>query len=1111
MKRFLAIFAMIAMIVSMFSGVAFADENSQDENEKLVYIKVDNKILEYGKGFNTVTLSGKIFNSSSNALENVDATLKILKGSTEIEEVTAEDGVFSVLIQTDSADTGVANYTVVGVDVEGTYQFAIQADEDVALTTAEKDSAKETFSIVNKVELSSPETLEFNFPVSGQIVVQGVFTKEDGDKDNDVLTIAYKDNVASPIATANFHDDKAFGFLFNGSALTKVGEIGLYINGVLAIEGKVKASDLAVTVSPNTVVKALGNQDIVFDFDLADKYVNDDEMADGYTLNIVITDSEDNEVVSKAIIADKDNNGSFTNTTDQKVNYSVPCNAWNTGNYKVTITLEDSTTVIEEAELELRVNNPSSYTATGWSLEEVNVGDVVIQLPDNSNSDDSHDLNDNTGSPEFATASNVNEQVSVTKFTNNTYKYPKYIEITANGAGVENKKYANFGENAVEVGSNGELLATIATTETGTLTLTINAYFESTASGDAPEATKAYSFTKEIAVKGWNVEVTPKEVLVDTETEFTVTITDEEGNPVNNAKIMLNDENSPYVVDGTTKSIVGGVYTFEQKFTSVGDVKVEAVKGSEVQVSLTKGIEVLGEEIYTVTADKEALVNGLNEDLYVSVLDKDGDVVYPTFEAINYDAKGNKIDSKILTSGTRKDLDNDGVKEAVKLTVEPNHNQTAMVIRATTDGGKKMGEVSLTVEKPKVVMTGASTISQDYKTTLTFTVVDPRDNSILNKQFYFTADSTYLVDSFAVEDSEETAVNVSADKSDNLIENDNEEYEYKVFVDMVDWKTAEKDEKQVKVSLYMHADSSEDTELLAVPVAKATLTSDPESVIINASTNITLTLSDSDGNALEGYTVKLEENEIGKTNEEGKVTYATAATSSLALNFTATTDDNDEDTAVGEVEDSKVITRKVKATADTIAPVVSAPETVTGNTVVITIKDNVRVSKILVNGKPVDLFFAMPEVSHIVNVKPGNNEFRVQAIDGNNNYVDTTVSVTVVKASEPVKFTIGDETKYGTPVLDNDVTMVPVRFAQDLGATVEWNNTTRTVTYYLGETKISMTLGSKTAIVNGENVQVTVAPYLNQAGRTMVPLRMIAQELGFTVNWTSNSAPIVIE
>ena len=61
--------------------------------------------------------------------------------------------------------------------------------------------------------------------------------------------------------------------------------------------------------------------------------------------------------------------------------------------------------------------------------------------------------------------------------------------------------------------------------------------------------------------------------------------------------------------------------------------------------------------------------------------------------------------------GSRADLDGDGIKEAVKLTVVPTADQHTMVIRATTDSDKKMGEVSIDVQKPQVVFTKATKLT----------------------------------------------------------------------------------------------------------------------------------------------------------------------------------------------------------------------------------------------------------------------------------------------------------------------------------------------------------------------------------------------------------------
>lgn len=86
------------------------------------------------------------------------------------------------------------------------------------------------------------------------------------------------------------------------------------------------------------------------------------------------------------------------------------------------------------------------------------------------------------------------------------------------------------------------------------------------------------------------------------------------------------------------------------------------------------------------------------------------------------------------------------------------------------------------------------------------------------------------------------------------------------------------------------------------------------------------------------------------------------------------------------------------------------------------------------------------------------------------------------------------------PVVVNSRTYVPYRaVAQAFGAKVTYNHAARTVTTTLGEQKIVMTLDQKTYQLNGASKQMDVAPYVNQAGRTMVPVRFVAEALGFQV------------
>jgi Copper amine oxidase N-terminal domain len=94
------------------------------------------------------------------------------------------------------------------------------------------------------------------------------------------------------------------------------------------------------------------------------------------------------------------------------------------------------------------------------------------------------------------------------------------------------------------------------------------------------------------------------------------------------------------------------------------------------------------------------------------------------------------------------------------------------------------------------------------------------------------------------------------------------------------------------------------------------------------------------------------------------------------------------------------------------------------------------------------------------------------------------------------------------PVLQSGRVFVPLRGVfQALGASVVYNNGQINATGS-GRT-ISLTIGSTTAVVNGQQQILDVAPF-TVGDRTLVPLRFIAQALGANVNWDDSSSSVTI-
>ena len=82
------------------------------------------------------------------------------------------------------------------------------------------------------------------------------------------------------------------------------------------------------------------------------------------------------------------------------------------------------------------------------------------------------------------------------------------------------------------------------------------------------------------------------------------------------------------------------------------------------------------------------------------------------------------------------------------------------------------------------------------------------------------------------------------------------------------------------------------------------------------------------------------------------------------------------------------------------------------------------------------------------------------------------------------------------PFIKESRTLVPVRFiTEGMGAQVEWDAPSSTVTVALENKELKLVVGNKTMQVGKEKVDLEVAPEIAE-GRTFLPLRSIAEALG---------------
>lgn len=103
-----------------------------------------------------------------------------------------------------------------------------------------------------------------------------------------------------------------------------------------------------------------------------------------------------------------------------------------------------------------------------------------------------------------------------------------------------------------------------------------------------------------------------------------------------------------------------------------------------------------------------------------------------------------------------------------------------------------------------------------------------------------------------------------------------------------------------------------------------------------------------------------------------------------------------------------------------------------------------------------------------------------------------------------------DEGRGTTPVIRDDRTLLPIRAAAEaMGASVAWEEETQTTVLAKDDTIILLTIGSNIAYLNEEKQTLdTQSIILND--RTMLPVRFIAENFGYDVEWNGAAQIITI-
>ncbi|MEN8904986.1 MAG: stalk domain-containing protein [Clostridiales bacterium] len=97
-----------------------------------------------------------------------------------------------------------------------------------------------------------------------------------------------------------------------------------------------------------------------------------------------------------------------------------------------------------------------------------------------------------------------------------------------------------------------------------------------------------------------------------------------------------------------------------------------------------------------------------------------------------------------------------------------------------------------------------------------------------------------------------------------------------------------------------------------------------------------------------------------------------------------------------------------------------------------------------------------------------------------------------------------------SPEINNNITMIPFRaFLTEFGYKIEWDDKTKSIIASDGKNTIKLSINSDTAYVNNKTQKLDSKPYIKN-GRTLIPLRFVAEASGAEVKWFEETKTISV-
>lgn len=1078
MRKLLAMVATMAMVLSMFSGIAFAEEDAiasyVELNERVYYWDGDDDETE-------IEITGSILADDDDTLVREDVYVDVyididgddnttddqylvyddIAFDGEIEIVLDLEDVIETLEDYDEVDGFMDDYALDSGDLEledvlRAYIVRISEDNDEV-----SDAGEEIFYV--SYEISGSGSLNFTWGDSGRIRYTGTLPVG-----TDIDEIRVLDEAGREIALS---DDTASGRRFSfeanrkdifmsedllvqylidkSSILDDGGE--QWVTGLVGAAARANAAS-SLDLSKSDFLYGVGDQKIELTLDWTDLWFGNFEEAPGDVMvqaRFYLRDSDGtwdgNSYLEDTIALDELLEDDDNDIDDYFAHEFVMENLerGDRGTYTARVEVRLDGNNIYRADKTFRITVPGSSNVLGIP-DEIELGDCLGPNFEN----EGYELNLEVWYTEGRDLVEADE-----------------IVISASGAGMKEIKDQDS--------DDGSFI--LKPKHAGTIELTVKGY-----DGNKLVVRE----TVQIPVVGGTLELTPSEVEMETDTTLTINLTDADGQPINNAELWIFNVDDDNVDEGyyppkNTKP-EDGVYTIElddddELIAQPGTLTVLAVTyDDEEEADVIIGyatLTVTGQLDYEVSHDMEdGLLAGYEQDVVLTVTE-DGDSVAPGIVTL-LNPDGEKVDTYRTTKvsgGYEITLGSEDIEDA-----------GTYKIVVSNKNGDKSGSLELEVVLP-VLELNVDKITNGVDSEFAYQLVDPRNGDVLDWEIDIRAEyaTIYGVEQDGEElDFDEDAAELALSYEESTV----------TILTFGDFDDADDDEDVPHLEFIVTTPDEEEYTLeTTLAIGAATLTADPVNPVLGQSSHITLTLLDANGNPLSGYEVVRNNSKLGMTNENGEYVYV-ARISDVAT-FVVDLDVKGED----DIDDSDAeVTLTVTPMDDVEKPVIGeVAAEVNTSSVELVITDNVKVAEVYINGEK-QIVVPGPEVKVNLPLQSGANQFHVIVIDSNNNGAEKTFTVNA--GSNQIVL------KDDSVVRQGEYVYVQVRQFEELGATFAWNGETNTATFTVNGKTVEVTVGSTTAMVDGAAATMPVPP-INLGGRVHVPTRFVAEALGMGVHW----------